>query len=1154
MSKQTFLFMLAALLMAVTGARAQSSLCYKPTNLELKDHTTTTATLCWTENGSATSWVIEYGTSSDFGDATSVAVDVNPHTLTGLTAEQTYYARVKAVCGGDDQSAWSNACEFKPTAVQIVTIGDGTSADYYLPVNTYYNYSLTQQIYTAEEIGAAGGSKGSISSISFYNDYNGTIKIKGIQVYLLNTDKAAFSDDTDMVSVTVSDKVWEGNITLNGAGWVKIDLATPFNYEGRNLIVCMYDPIRGYPGERYIFRYTETTDYTSVYYYDDNLTPDLNNINSFNGKKSFKRYHNNIQLGITTTTPKPRSLEVSNLNAWLATVSWTAPAENVQAYHYQYGPTGGTMSDWLITNETSVNLTGLTPETAYTFNVYAEYADGNSDPASKAFTTDPTCHVPTGLSQTHTNHSATLSWTPGSEGQNAWQIAYSTTVFDPNAAEFDLTTVTMIDNVSETTYTFDKTLAPNTHYYMYVRSNCGEGDYSKWTGIDFTTVVSAPTPTITTVGEFTPVSAVLQWTAPAGDFLASYDIYYSQTIGEPADESDIQYKGIDAIQTSCRLDNLTKGDWFVYIRAYHGETDGYSSWGAAQFNFPGACPIPTGLTTGNPTPISISLNWKAGAEWQTAWTVAYSTVENFDPDDNDVATRVDADGPVDENGNVGPFEVKGLAPETTYYFRVKGNCGDEYGQSEWTNAVSGTTLVTCLVPSNLNVTVNSNSATLEWTGYSDSYTVQYRTTGEHYEMTEGFEGGSLPDGWIIKGDYTWRVGVGDYSTDTGTHSGNYNALIVTNSYDSETFLITPALDFSGVSEASIDLWYINRSWGSDTDGFGVYYRGDDGAWECLSSTDEGHSSWTSQTLYLPDLTGICQIGFKCDGRNGYGVGLDDITISYDTHGEWTTIENIEDETVAIKGLGYGTKYDVRVKANCGAEKYCDIVTFTTPDAPADITLSETADNASWIEANDDVEWNVTLGRTLQTGGWNTFSVPFATPIPDGWTVKELTGSSLSGTTLTLNFGDATGGIEAGRPYLVKVGDASVVNPAFSGVTIADGTTEAATDYADFVPVISPASLTGGDKSVLFVTGGNTLTYPAADGIINGFRAYFRLHDPSGARTFRMSFGDEDTGITTTRSDQVGRAGDTYTLDGRRIDGMPAKKGVYIVNGKKKVIK
>ena len=141
MSKQTFLFMLAALLMAVTGARAQSALCYKPTNLELKDHTTTTATLCWTENGSATSWVIEYGTSSDFGDATSVAVDVNPHTLTGLTAEQTYYARVKAVCGGDDQSAWSNACEFKPTAVQIVTIGDGTSADYYLPVNTYYNYS-----------------------------------------------------------------------------------------------------------------------------------------------------------------------------------------------------------------------------------------------------------------------------------------------------------------------------------------------------------------------------------------------------------------------------------------------------------------------------------------------------------------------------------------------------------------------------------------------------------------------------------------------------------------------------------------------------------------------------------------------------------------------------------------------------------------------------------------------------------------------------------------------------------------------------------------------------------------------------------------------------------------------------------------------------
>ena len=37
-----------------------------------------------------------------------------------------------------------------------VTIGGGTSTSYSLPFNMWYNYSLTQQIYTAEELGGAG--------------------------------------------------------------------------------------------------------------------------------------------------------------------------------------------------------------------------------------------------------------------------------------------------------------------------------------------------------------------------------------------------------------------------------------------------------------------------------------------------------------------------------------------------------------------------------------------------------------------------------------------------------------------------------------------------------------------------------------------------------------------------------------------------------------------------------------------------------------------------------------------------------------------------------------------------------------------------------------------------------------------------------------
>ena len=534
-----------------------------------------------------------------------------------------------------------------------------------------------------------------------------------------------------------------------------------------------------------------------------------------------------------------------------------------------------------------------------------------------------------------TNHSATLTWT-GAEGQNDWEIKYNAGAdFDP---ETEGTLVEDEFGITTPDYTFNKTLEANTHYYVYVRANCGDENYSCWVGADFTTGIANPSPTVTTVDEITPVSAVLRWTAPAGDFLQSYDIYYSTTNGQPTEESEIQYTGIDAGFTTKILENLTEGYWYVYMRAYHGEADGYSSWTPYYgygFQVPEACPEPTGLAASNPTPNSITLTWTEGAEWQYAWKVAYSTDPEFNPEEMDPETFVDVFG---QQGPTITCTVNGLESETTYYFKVLGNCNSPYGDSDWTDAVSETTLVACPVPTDLNVTVAQTSATLSWTGYSDSYTVQYRTAGGYgVELVEGFESGSMPAGWTIEGDNqvstkTWRVGVGDYNSTTGTHSGNYNALITHDGYDEETYLITPAMDFSVVSEASLNLWYINRSWGGDIDEFGVYYRVNGGEWNELFSTTEAHSTWTELNLTLTGLAANTQIGFKCYDNYGYGIGLDDITIlggEYNEPGEWITYnDNVTTTTATIEGLEFGTKYDAQVKANCGDE-YCDYVTFTT---------------------------------------------------------------------------------------------------------------------------------------------------------------------------------------------------------------------------------
>lgn len=67
-----------------------------------------TATISWTENSGATSWIVEYSTNSDFANATSVNVNTNPATITipGIVSATPYYFQVKSNCGGE-QSSWS---------------------------------------------------------------------------------------------------------------------------------------------------------------------------------------------------------------------------------------------------------------------------------------------------------------------------------------------------------------------------------------------------------------------------------------------------------------------------------------------------------------------------------------------------------------------------------------------------------------------------------------------------------------------------------------------------------------------------------------------------------------------------------------------------------------------------------------------------------------------------------------------------------------------------------------------------------------------------------------------------------------------------------------------------------------------------------------
>ncbi len=101
--------------------------CPRPTALTASNITGRTASLTWTENGTATNWVLQYATDNGFTENLS-EISVSGTTsqeLAGLTPETKYYARVKSVLG-NEESSWSDVKDFttlatcpKPTASYV---------------------------------------------------------------------------------------------------------------------------------------------------------------------------------------------------------------------------------------------------------------------------------------------------------------------------------------------------------------------------------------------------------------------------------------------------------------------------------------------------------------------------------------------------------------------------------------------------------------------------------------------------------------------------------------------------------------------------------------------------------------------------------------------------------------------------------------------------------------------------------------------------------------------------------------------------------------------------------------------------------------------------------------------------------------------------
>ena len=296
----------------------------------------------------------------------------------------------------------------------------------------------------------------------------------------------------------------------------------------------------------------------------------------------------------------------------------------------------------------------------------------------------------------------------------------------------------------------------------------------------------------------------------------------------------------------------------------------------------------------------------------------------------------------------------------------------------------------------------------------------------------------------------------------------------------------------------------------------------------------------------------------CSTSVAYKNAAQHVTISYSADKtNWTTAitkvgnSDFSDVAVnvlknfAIDGIPEGSYY-FKIELSDAAVGY--FYGFSTSH-PAAVALNE----SSTPSLEDNVVRDVTLTRNF-IAGWNTICLPFAVAAADmeskfGANVKlyDCTGFSEN----VLSFEQVNTGIVAGKPYLIYVADAintpiTFLNATISATAPVNTVLSGVTFHGTFAPIAAGGVLTGkyGISSNGRIAKANSATH------MNGFRGYLEGELSSA----RISIFDETTGISRIydANEVFGKDAKVYNLSGQKVEN--AKKGVYIVNGRKVVVK
>ena len=920
----------------------------------------TSATLSWTENGSASVWQYKLN-DNGWVDITTPS----PYTITGLTQNTEYSLQLRSSCGTDNES-------FPVTETFTTEIACADVVDAIITHNSQTAIAIEWTINTS-----VGGASTEVE-VS-YKEADATDWI----TTTTTGSNYVFTGLTEGTAYTFRIKNICGDDMANA---VVLNATTPICGELVGSEASNVLPVYNY----YNYSYTQ-------FIYTANETGSFGSFDNisfyFNGNYDSTRIVDVYIADIDGASLSGGFIDIAEFTQVASDYEWTVTngwSEIPLSSAFEH--TAGKDIVVAINDKTGSYVSGYGIERsfachsgsgAYLYNDNSAYNPENPGNANNSdlvpnirfnTTCNSTCTAPIAHLENVTTNTVTVAWTPLGD-ESSWSAEYR--------AAGETEWVVANNNVTVTTYTFTN-LASSSDYAIRIGANCG--DQTSYASLNASTacdIVSVTTESsyIQTFDAITSgipncweqeASSSSEWESAAdghsgrclifedysgnnamlispafdlsslnngaqvrfwymnatgylGNMTAS--VYYrTSATGDWTEIPDAQITAAHYNWTELTLilpNSTNAGFYQLAIDAESASDYYYEEMYIDDFVVEAAptCIPPTAFTTAT-TENSATLTWNSDA---SQFEVGYSTDgTNWTYSIVDAATAT----------------ISGLTASTAYQFQVRAICtvGDT---SSWTSTSASTAC-----------------------GAIQAADMPY---------FEGFEDDiSCWQQEIIEGDAEWTInGAGYYDAAEGS-----SYVTIEDYSGNEVRLISPIFNVANAESLVVKFAYAQRAFDEDQDVLKVEYRlGPTSEWITLANYTQEAYNFEQVELTIPQTSATLQIAFHATLVYGYGVAIDSLSISASGDAPQPTCDvptsiltsNLTANTVTVSWTGSAPQYEIEISG--GSQT---------------ITETVTTNSFSTEALTPETSYSVKVRAICENGLTSDWSVPvgFTTPQPE----------------------------------------------------------------------------------------------------------------------------------------------------------------------------